>query len=64
VNDREIARVQMAGNQPDRFVDVTYALPRALTDAAPDGLLQLRFRAIEGRRTASIFGVRLVKRAE
>jgi uncharacterized protein len=64
VNDREIARVQMEGNQPDRFVDVTYALPRALTDAAPDGLLQLRFRALEGRRTASIFGVRLVKRAE
>jgi hypothetical protein len=58
VNDRVIATVETKGDQRDRFVDVAYPVP---ADLAATGTLTVKFAAKEKTRTASIYGVRLVK---
>lgn len=60
-NDRVLASVKLTGGQRDRFNDVSYAIPADLLKAANDGTLTVKFVAAEGARTASIFGVRLVR---
>lgn len=63
VNDRPIADVTRDGGQRDRFVDVTYPIPAELVDSAREGMITVTFAAADKSRTASIFGVRLVRAA-
>ncbi len=58
VNDRAIATIETKGDQRDRFVDVAYAVP---ADLVAPGTLTVKFVAKEKARTASIYGVRLVR---
>ena len=60
VNERVIASVDLNGGKTDQFADVSYAIPTDLIRAA-DGTLTIKFAAKEKSRTASIFGVRLLK---
>jgi DUF1680 family protein len=61
VNGRVIASPKSGDFTGDRFVDVAYPLPAALTAAAPGGVLTVKFAAREKSRTGSIFGVRLIR---
>lgn len=60
VNDTVIATVKLAGRTPDKFEDVAYAIPDSVAKA--DGTLVVKFVAKSGRRTGSIYGVRLLRK--
>ena len=64
VNGRAVAAVKLDGRQPDRFIDVTYPIPDDLAASPDGGVLRVRFVARDGRRTGSVYGVRLVRRLE
>jgi hypothetical protein len=57
-NDRHLASVTLDGTQPDRFVDVAYAIPIDLVDG---GVLRVRFVAKPGSRAGGVYDVRLLK---
>ncbi len=61
-DDRAIATVALDARQRDRFVEVAYPIP--LEVAAAGGSLTIKFAAHANSRTASIYGVRLVKAAK
>lgn len=58
VNNRIVATVELAGSRRDRLVDIIYAVP---ADLAVNGALTIKFAAPGKLRTASVYGVRLVK---
>jgi DUF1680 family protein len=60
VNDRAIAAVTLSGQQPDRFTDVTYAIPEDLVTAAQDGVLIVKFAAKPGSRAGAVYDLRLL----
>ncbi|MFT3829010.1 MAG: glycoside hydrolase family 127 protein [Opitutaceae bacterium] len=60
VNGRVIASVAPNEQPVDRFADVAYLLPAELA-AQAGGAVTVKFVAKDGARTASIYGVRLVK---
>jgi hypothetical protein len=62
VEDRVISSVALDGRQPDRFAEVTYAIPSDLVDAATDGALTVKFVAKEGSRAGAVYDVRLLSR--
>ena len=64
LDDRAIADVALDGREPDRFVDVTYPIPRDLVEAATDGTLTLTFAARPGSRTGGVYDVRLVRQGD
>jgi len=59
VDDRVITSVALDGQQPDRFVDITYAMPSDLPIA--DGVLTVRFVAKEGSQAGAVYDVRLLR---
>lgn len=62
VNDRALAHVKLDGSQRDRFIDVAYPIPPDIAASiGEDGLLTVKFAAAGKSRTASIFGLRLVR---
>jgi hypothetical protein len=61
VNDHPIASVALEGGQRDRFIDVAYELPEELLRSANDGRITVKFAAKPKSRTASLFGVRVVR---
>ena len=60
VNDRAIAAVTLNGQQPDRFTDVSYAIPAEIVGAAKDGVLTITFAAKPGSRAGAVYDVRLL----
>ena len=60
VNDRAVASVALDGEQPDRFIDEAYPIPADIVDAAPGGVLTVRFVAHEGSRAGAVYDVRLL----
>jgi hypothetical protein len=63
VNEHEIAAVNLAGDQGERFVETVHAIPSEVTAAAPSGVLTVKFVARSGSRAGGIYGVRLVRTA-
>lgn len=61
VNDHPIASVALKGGQRDRFIDVAYELPVELLRIAQDGRITVKFAAEPKSRTASLFGLRIVR---
>ncbi|PTY06117.1 glycosyl hydrolase [Opitutaceae bacterium EW11] len=61
VNDQRIASLKSPSQSGDRLVEVAYPLPADLVRTAPNGVLTVKFVATGGSRTASVYGVRLVK---
>ena len=59
-NGQVIATVTLKGGQHDRFNDIAYAIPAEVLARAP-GTLEVKFVAKEKSRTASVYGVRLVR---
>jgi hypothetical protein len=57
----ETCNTSLAGGNPDRFFDESYAIPAELAGGAGDGRLTVRFAAREGSRTAAVYGVRLLR---
>jgi uncharacterized protein len=64
VNGHVIASVELEGRDQDRFVDAVYSIPHGIGRAAEGSILRVRFVAKDGARTASVYGVRLVRRLE
>ncbi len=60
VNDQVVGTVKLAGQSPDRFVDVEFALPAA-TAAGQSTTITVRAHA--GRRSGTIFDLRLLRPA-
>jgi uncharacterized protein len=58
--ERLVAEVSLEGGNPDRFVDVAYAVPAGAV--REDGTLHVRFVAKSGSRAGAVYGVRLVRR--
>jgi DUF1680 family protein len=58
VNDQVIATIERKGGQRDRFIDAAYAVPAELARA---GTLTVKFASRDKSRTASVYGVRLVR---
>lgn len=58
INDTLLAQVKPDGSGGDRFMEVDYPLPAAVTNAAT---LIVKFAAEEGSATQNIFEVRLLK---
>lgn len=58
VNDRLLASLAPEGGKRDHFIDTTFAIPADLVTGEP---LTVKFVASDKGRTASIYGVRLVK---
>ena len=61
VNDRRVASVALDGREPDRFAEAAYLIPADLVDAAPGGVLTVRFAATSGSRAGAVFDVRLLR---
>ena len=59
VNEREIARIQLAGGRPDEFLELTFPIPRDLVSAPKDGIT-VRLVA-DRQRTSGLFDLRLLK---
>jgi len=62
VNDRPIASVTLAGEQPDRFIDTTYEIPADVARVARDGVLVVKFVAKAGSRAGAVYDLRLLAR--
>ncbi len=60
VNDKEIARVNLNGNNGDAFYTVDYAIPKNVLNSS-SSKLTLKFMAEKGSETAGIYEVRLMK---
>jgi len=63
VNGQILASIQPNTDLRDRFLESSYPLSPDLVAAATDGVLMVTFAARPGSRTASIFGLRLVRMA-
>jgi uncharacterized protein len=61
VNGQILASIAPKTDLRDRFVDTTYPVPTEIVNAAKDGVLTVTFAAKQDLRTASIFGLRLVR---
>ena len=64
VNGQAIATVRLNGRDPDQFVEETYPIPAAVTAAAPEGVLTVRFAAHARSRAGALYEVRLLRPAE
>jgi DUF1680 family protein len=62
VDDRDIALVTLNRDHPDQFFDVTYPLPRELTDGKTS--LRVTIRAHEGNVAGGLFGCRTLHKEE
>jgi len=60
LNDVKLASEAFKGEKGDKFFDVDYELPEALTQQGKDKLT-LRFEAKSGSRTADVYFVRLLR---
>jgi DUF1680 family protein len=59
VNDHEIAVIQLEGERPEQFVDLTFPIPSDVASAATNGI---SVKLIAGsKRTSRLFGVRLLR---
>jgi hypothetical protein len=59
-NEREIATIQLKGDRPDDFINLTFALPPDLAVTARQDGIAVKLVAL-GKRTSRIFGVRLLR---
>lgn len=64
VNDELLQSVDLQAPKPNEFVDVRYAIPAGMLQAAPDGKLVVKFAAKPGSMAGGIYDVRLLKPAE
>jgi uncharacterized protein len=60
VNDEVIAEESFHGLEGNRFFEKEYVLPAGLVKNS-DGILEIKFEALPGSRTAGIYDVRLTK---
>ncbi|MBF9255159.1 glycoside hydrolase family 127 protein [Pontibacter sp. 172403-2] len=60
VNGQLVATVNLDGSKGDRFFDVDYDLPKAITSSDPD-VLQVKFVAHDGSVAGGIYYIRLLK---
>ncbi|MDT0690544.1 glycoside hydrolase family 127 protein [Salegentibacter sp. F188] len=60
INDKVIAEESFNGLEGNRFYEKDYTLPAGLVKNS-NGVLNVKFEALPGSRTAGIYGVRLIK---
>jgi uncharacterized protein len=61
VDGTAVATVALDGRQPDRFIDVSYAIPAEVVAGDADGVLDVRFVAESGSKAGGVYDVRLVR---
>jgi hypothetical protein len=59
VNGTHVGVARLPASSESRFVDVRYSIPAAVVEGRPRATI--RFESIEGRETAAVFGIRLVR---